>query len=120
MEKPYEKYFDDAVQKIQEGMSALAAKTDELTQKGKIKFEIMSLKRDIDKNFTELGKVVYSLLTNEAKSTIAEDDSVKSIQGKLDGLNEKLSAKKSEYESVSPQNNESKSTSKEESDTNFV
>lgn len=120
MEKPYEKYFDDAVQKLQEGMSALAAKTDELTQKGKIKFEILSLNRDIDKSFTELGKVVYNLLTTDAKSAVAEDESVKSIQEKLDGLNEKLSAKKAEYDSVSRQADEPNVSTKEESDTNFV
>ncbi len=120
MDKPYEKYFDDAVQKIQEGMSALAAKTDELTQKGKIKFEIMSIKRDIDKSFNELGKVVYNLLVTDEKTVITGDDSVKSIRQKLNGLNEKLAAKNAEYETISQQNEETKAGTKEETDTNFV
>lgn len=93
MDKPYEKYFDDVVQKLQEGMSALAAKTDELTQKGKIKFEILSLKRDLDKSFTDFGKLVFDLISEDEKITLIENLSVQSNLEKIKGLNTKLSEK---------------------------
>ncbi|KAA3613906.1 MAG: hypothetical protein DWQ05_16670 [Calditrichaeota bacterium] len=116
MDKPYEKYFDDAVQKIQEGMSALAAKTDELTQKGKLKFEILSIKRDIDKNLNDLGKLVYDLLSEKEDTAISENSAVSSTMKKLKGLNEKLTTKKKEYDNIS----HSEAETKQESDADFV
>ncbi|KAA3657559.1 MAG: hypothetical protein DWQ10_13055 [Calditrichaeota bacterium] len=120
MDKPYEKYFDDVVHKVQEGMSALAAKTDELTQKGKIKFEILSIKRDLDKYFNDLGKLVFELASEDENTALMENDAVKSNFEKIKELNVKLTEKKEQYEKVAKADAETESEAKQEPDTNFV
>ena len=119
MDKPYEKYFDDAVKKLQEGMSILAAKTDELTQKGKIKLAILSMKKELEKSYSDLGKAVFDEITENNSTNILENSE---LQQKIDIIKElkaKLAAKNIEYENITYQeatNNDKKS----ESEADFV
>jgi len=52
-------------------------KAEEYTKKGKEKWEIYNLKREIAKEFTQLGGLVYKLLVEKGTTRIAGDPEVK-------------------------------------------
>ena len=93
-------FWDDLTTMFKKGVSVVAKKTDEYTKLGKIKVEIIGIKRDIDRNNTELGTKVYQLIVDENNTRIAANDEVKEIIDKIKALNEKLNLKKEELEQV--------------------
>ena len=100
-EKSIDKYFDEAIRKINEGMNRIAAKTDELTRRGRIKFEIVGIKREIERYFNELGHAVFELSAEHAAEAIGSDDSVTSKIERIHELKRQLEEKKAEYERIS-------------------
>ncbi|MBD3290842.1 hypothetical protein GF337_18690 [candidate division KSB1 bacterium] len=93
-------FWEDFTAMFKKGVSVVAKKTDEYTKIGKIKVDIIAIKREIDKNFTQLGSKVYQLVVEENTTKIASDDEVKVISNSIKELNEKLDAKKQELEAV--------------------
>ncbi|MFQ5606164.1 MAG: hypothetical protein ACE5HS_23075, partial [bacterium] len=65
--------WDDIAKTIREGVDTVVEKTEELTKIGMIKMDIINIKRNVDKNFSELGGKVYHLLVEENKAQIAND-----------------------------------------------
>ena len=70
--KDLENFFDEVVTTVKDGLNKLAEKTDQLTQIGRLKLDIISLKREIEKNFAELGGRVYQLATEEDAKELYE------------------------------------------------
>jgi phenylalanyl-tRNA synthetase alpha subunit len=93
-------FLDDLANLFKKGISTVAKKTDEYTKIGKIKVDIIGIKRDIDKNFNELGGKTYQLIVEENNSKVAANDEVKTIIETIKDLNKKLEAKKDELEQV--------------------
>ncbi len=65
-------------------------KAEEYSKKGKEKWEIYTLKREIAKEFTQLGGLVYSLLVEKGTTRIAGDPEVKEKIAKIKELEEDL------------------------------
>jgi len=99
--KSLEGFFDDIVKTVQDGLTKLADKTDQLTQIGRLKLDIASIKRDIDKQSAVLGSRVYQLAVNEKKDAVLDDLEVKHQFEKLAALEDRLAAKKGELERAS-------------------
>ncbi|RMD95279.1 MAG: hypothetical protein D6814_13455 [Calditrichaeota bacterium] len=99
--KDLENFFDDVVNTVKDGLNKLAEKTDQLTQMGRLKLDIISIKREIDKSFSELGGRVYQLAVKENASDVLEDSEVQAAFEKIKKLEERLAAKKEEMEQVS-------------------
>ena len=93
-------FWEDFTSMFKKGVSVVAKKTDEYTKIGKIKVDIIAIKREIDKNFTQLGSKVYKLVVEENSTKIASDDEVKVISNSIKELNDKLDAKKQELDTV--------------------
>ncbi len=100
-EKSIDKYFDEAIRKINEGMNRIAAKTDELTRKGRIKFEIVGIKREIERYFNELGHAVFELSAEHAAEAIGGHEDVTSKIERIQELQRELEEKKAEYDRIS-------------------
>ena len=47
--------WDDIARTIREGVDTVVEKTEELTRIGRIKVDILNIKRKVEKNFSELG-----------------------------------------------------------------
>ena len=92
--------LDELAKNIRTGISSVAAKTEELTKIGKIKVEILGIKRNIEKNFTELGGKVYHLLVEEKDSQVASNAEVKKIIDQIKDLEKQLRTKNQELEQV--------------------
>ncbi len=71
---------------------------EDLSKRGRIKMQIFSLNRSIKENLTELGGLVYQLLTNQEK--VEDNPKVKEIIGKLKGLEEELKRKEKDYKAI--------------------
>ncbi len=107
--------WDDIAKTIREGVDTVVEKTEELTKIGKIKIDILNIKRNVQKNFSELGGRVYQLIAKEKKTEISTDKEAKEIVECIKILEKELDDKKSELEKVKSKqssNSESKSTTK--------
>ena len=85
---------------LREGLAVLAEKTDEYTKIGRIKLEIISIKRDIEKLFTELGGKVYHLMVEQNDTNIASNEEIRGLIEKVKDLERRLQEKRQEIEKV--------------------
>ncbi|UCE04343.1 MAG: hypothetical protein JSW07_11975 [bacterium] len=93
-------FWNDLANLFKKGVSTVAKKTDEYTKIGKIKVDIIGIKRDIDKKFNELGGKTYHLIVEENDTKIASAQEVKAIIDTIKNLNLKLDEKKEELKKV--------------------
>lgn len=92
--------WDDIAKTIREGVDTVVEKTEEYTRIGRIKVDILNIKRNIEKNFTELGGKVYHLTVEEKKTQIASDKEIKEIIECVKLLEKELEEKNKELEKV--------------------
>ena len=85
---------------IRDGLELVVDKTEEYGKIGKLKVDIFSVKRNIEKQFTELGGRTFEILTSEGTKTVAKDTEVKKIVEELQALEEQLKNKEAEIELV--------------------
>lgn len=93
-------FLDDVAKLFKRGITVVAKKTDEYTKIGKIKVDIIGIKRDIEKKFTELGGRTYQLIAEQSNTKIATNEEIKTIIDTIKELNEKLRLKKDELDQV--------------------
>ncbi len=104
--------WDDIAKTLREGVDTVVEKTGELTKIGKIKIDILNIKRNVQKNFAELGGRVYHLITTKKETAISADKEANEIIECIKILEKELDDKKSELEKVkSKQSRKSKSKS---------
>lgn len=115
--KSLEGFFDDIVKTVQDGLTKLADKTDQLTQMGRLKLDIVSIKREIEKQAAALGSRVYRLAVQEKNDAILDDPEVKSYFEKLSGLEDRLATKKAEMEQASESEKDNDSSGEEQQDS---
>ncbi len=104
--------WDDIAKTLRESVDTVVEKTEELTKIGKIKIDILNIKRNVQKNFAELGGRVYHLIIKEKNTSISADKEAREIIECVKILEKELDDKKSELEKVkSKQSRKSKSKS---------
>jgi hypothetical protein len=81
---------------VEQGIKTITEKTEELTEMGRLKLEIMSLKREIEKDFVELGGRIYQLMKENKGGNLTQNseiqalvEKVKTEEKKLDEYNQK-------------------------------
>jgi hypothetical protein len=75
---------------MSEGFQNLSEKTGEMTQIGRLKIEIIALKRDLEKAFIELGGRVYHKLEEKHEDDILSDQKIKKLIKDIKSLETKL------------------------------
>lgn len=75
-------------------------KAEEYTKKGKEKWDIYTLKREIAKEFTQLGGLVYRLLVEKRTTRIAGDQEVKEKISRIKELEEDLRKREKSIETI--------------------
>lgn len=93
-------FWEDLMNFFKKGVSTVAKKTDEYTKIGKIKVDIIGIKRDIDKKLNELGGKTYQLIAEDNNTKVASNEEIKTIIVNVRELNQKLEDKKNELEMV--------------------
>jgi len=104
--------WDDIKKNVSEGVTFVSKKTDEYTRIGKLKVDILSINRNLDKAFTDLGRGVYRLLNKAGKEDITKNDMINKLVSKIKTHEKALEARKKEIEKVKKE-----SSSKTEKET---
>jgi len=105
--------WDDIAKSIREGVDTVVEKTGELTKMGKIKVDIINIKRNVEKNFAELGGKVYHLIVEEKSTQVAGNKEVKELIECIKILEKELQEKNEEMKNIKSKS-ESPSESKPE------
>ncbi len=98
--------FEDLRDGFRDGIAFVADKTDEYTKISKLKIDMLSLKRNIEKLFAELGGRTYELLHGETTESVPEDEEVKKLVEQISELEEELDSKKEEIKSIKAEKKE--------------
>jgi len=93
---------------IKDGVHTVSEKTEELTKIGRIKIEIIAVKRDIEKSFTEIGGRVYDILKEKKKITVAKDKEINNLVEQVEKYEEKLHKLKSDMDRIQEMKKENK------------
>ena len=88
--------FDEVKKNLKEWGSLAANKAEMLTKVGRLKIDILSLNREIEKNFVELGGKVYELIYKEDQGRIKGNDEVKKIIQRIASFEETREGKMKE------------------------
>ena len=83
-------FWESLKKNLQQGVQTVSEKTDELTKIGRLKIEVIAVKRDIEKLFVELGGRVYDILQNQKKASISKDDEIKKLVERVEKFEKKL------------------------------
>jgi len=83
-------FWESLIKNLQHGVQTVSEKTDELTKVGRLKIEVIAVKRDIEKLFVELGGRVYDILQNQKKASISKDDEIKKLVERVEKFEKKL------------------------------
>lgn len=80
-----------------EGVQTASEKTSEYTRIGRIKIDVLSLKKEIEEKFIELGGRTYHFVTEEKKYNLKEEkdiaqliERIKELEAELNGYEEEL------------------------------
>lgn len=92
--------WEDIQKTIRDGVTSIAEKTEELTKIGKAKVEVLNIKRQIERQFADLGGKVYHLIAEEGSTRIAGDPEVKDDIAEIQRLEKQLKGKRKEIEEL--------------------
>lgn len=105
---------------IRDGLELVVDKTEEYGKIGKLKVDIFTVKRNIEKQFTELGGRVYELATGEDKTKVEDDEEsqnlieqIKVLEAQLKDKEEDINKVKEEKEKERQERQESRKKAEE-------
>jgi vacuolar-type H+-ATPase subunit I/STV1 len=82
--------WEDFRKKFKTGISAVYRKADELTRIGKLRLEIVAVKRDIEKAFIEMGGRLYHQISEESRYDTKDDPQIAELVKKIRGMEDRL------------------------------
>jgi hypothetical protein len=85
---------------IRDGLELVVDKTEEYTKIGKLKVDIFTTKRNIEKQFTDLGGRAFELLTGDDPESLQKDDKVTKLIEDIQSLERELKEKEADIEQV--------------------
>jgi len=85
---------------LEQGIKTISEKTEELTELGKLKLDILSLKRDIEKNFVELGGRVYQLMKENKSENIKQNTEINDLVSKIKVQENSLDESNKKYDKL--------------------
>ncbi len=83
-------FWEEFKTNLRAGIKTVSRKTEELTKIGRIKLEMVSVKRDIEKAFIELGGRIYHNIDQEKKFDTKSDPEIFGLVTKIRGFEDKL------------------------------
>ena len=92
--------WEDIRDGIRDGIELVVDKTEEYSKIGKIKVDVIGLKRNIEKKFSELGGVSYEILKESSRKSVGADEKAKELVEELKELEKSLDEKKNEIVAI--------------------
>ena len=100
VKKSLGEWVTKAADKAGEFTREAADKAEEVTKLGKVKLDIFQTKRDIEKQFAELGGTVYQLIQDKKTKDFEKNENVKTCLSVIKNLEKKLKDKEKQYKSI--------------------
>ena len=91
--------WDDVKRNMVDWYGVAAEKTNELAKVGVRRYDIFGISRDIERQFSEMGSLVYNGL-NEGRTDFAEDEALLGLAERVRTLEAELKAKEIEIEEI--------------------
>ena len=85
---------------LRDGFEMVVDKTEEYSKIGKLKVDIMNLKRNTEKKLAELGEKTFVLLDENASAKVADNEDIKALLEDVQNMKKELEAKEAEIERV--------------------
>ena len=90
---------------LTDSYQSLSQKTEELTRIGRLKLEIIAIKRDIEKAFIELGGRVYQAFEDKIQDQLHCDENLLKVVKTIREYQKKLKSIEKKIEEVKEQGN---------------
>ncbi len=91
--------WEDVKKNLMEWYSVTSDKTVEVAKVTSLRYDKFGISRDIERQFSELGNLVYTAL-KEGRGDVLDDPRVAALVSKLDGLEQELKAKEEQIEKI--------------------
>ena len=91
--------FDDVKKNLIEWYNVTSEKTTEVARVSTRKYDKFGISRDIERQFSELGSLVYNAL-NEGRPDVLDDEGVAALVERIMQLEKELRAKDEEIDSI--------------------
>ncbi len=91
--------WDDVKKNLLDWYAVTSDKTVEVTRVTSLRYDKFGISRDIERQFSELGNIVYSGL-KEGREGILEEEAVRTLVGRIEALEQELAVKAEEIEAV--------------------
>jgi hypothetical protein len=92
--------FENIKEELIKGIKNVTKKTNELTALGRLKIEILTHTRDIEKIFMQIGKIVYQASSMDAIINLNSDQNLNILIKKAKELEKKLEKLKIKIERI--------------------
>jgi len=100
IKKSLGEFVTKAADKAGELTREAADKAEEVTKLGKVKLDIFQIKRDIEKQFSELGGTVYQMILDKKTKDLEKDAKVKAYVTAIGNLEKKMKEKEAQYKQI--------------------
>ena len=107
-------FWNDLKNTLKTGFNVAAEKTEEYTKIGKLKVDIMNLKRTLDKHYTDLGKEAFELINKGKEGDFSTNAKVKGFVGKIKELSKTIKDKDAEIEKIKAEHAKKEADKKKE------
>jgi len=111
------KFWNDLKKTLKDGFNVAAEKTEEYTKIGKIKVEILNIKRNIDKAYGDLGKEVFGLLSKGKDEGLSANAKVKEFLCKSKSMTKEINDKEALVEKIKEEHQKANPAAKKPADT---
>lgn len=93
-------FWNDLKKTVKEGFTVATEKTEEYTKIAKVKVDILSRKKDLDKAFRDLGELVYDSASSGKKMDPAQDKDAKALMDTIRTCKQDIKGKEAEIEAI--------------------
>jgi hypothetical protein len=90
--------WDDVRAWLSDATKSAAKEAEDLSRRGRLKFDMMNLNRQLEQAFADLGGLAYELLTKKKLSDLTKEKEVLAHLAKIKSLEQELKRKKRAYE----------------------
>jgi hypothetical protein len=109
-----EKFASTAADKASEITKDAAEKAEQLTKQGKIKLDIYQLEKSKDKEFLQLGKILFRKISTDKLPALKDDKEVHTIVKQIQKIDKDIDIEKEKLNNIKTNKKEEKTEEKKE------
>lgn len=110
-------FWNNLKSSVKKGVTVAAEKTEEYGKVGRLKLDIVNLKKQADRSYRQIGEVVYTHIKSGGKSSISQNaDVLKEVEA-LDEVLAEIRGKEDEIDTIHAEAEKKSQSRESESDT---